>query len=81
MFRPVKFDLVEELRLRRWARMHYVPKAERDSTWHPVILEEMQIRDAEAASSIPCPSWLSHIPVSVRKQPAAAMGSEGLYYN
>lgn len=40
-------DLTEELRLRRWARENYVPPAERDSSWHPVILDEMVRRDFE----------------------------------
>ena len=32
----------EELRLRRWAREHYVPAHERkEKTWHPVVLDEM----------------------------------------
>lgn len=42
-------DVVEELRLRRWARENYVPAAERDGLWHPVILEEMCRRDLEMA--------------------------------
>lgn len=40
-------DVVEELRLRRWARENHVPAAERDGLWHPVILEEMCRRDLE----------------------------------
>jgi hypothetical protein len=40
-------DLIEELRLRRWARENYVPSSERDSTWHPVILDEMNRKDRE----------------------------------
>jgi hypothetical protein len=40
-------DIVEELRLRRWARENYVALSGRSSDWHPVILEEMQRRDAE----------------------------------
>ncbi len=42
-------DLVEELRLRRYARENYVPLSGRRSDWHPVILEEMERRDAEVA--------------------------------
>lgn len=42
-------DVIEELRLRRWAREHYVPAAERDGAWNAVVLDEMQQKDAEAA--------------------------------
>ena len=41
-------DLIEELRLRRWARENYVPAGERDAAWHPIILEEMSRKDREA---------------------------------
>lgn len=40
-------DLVEELRLRRWARNNHVPPADRDADWHPIVLDEMNNRDAE----------------------------------
>jgi hypothetical protein len=40
-------DFIEEIRLRRWAREHYVPADERDESWHPVVLEEMQAKDAD----------------------------------
>ena len=43
-------DLIEELRLRRWARLNYVSAAERRADWDPVILNEMQLRDAEIAA-------------------------------
>jgi hypothetical protein len=42
-----KLNIIRELRLRRWARIHFVPAEERSSTWHPVVLEEMAIRDLE----------------------------------
>lgn len=42
-------DIVEELRLRRWARENYAAADERSVDWHPVILEEMERRDAEVA--------------------------------
>ena len=45
----VGLDLVEELRLRRWARENYAPVEERSVDLHPVILEEMDRRDAEVA--------------------------------
>ncbi len=40
-------DFIEELRLRRWAREHYVPLPERQHSWHPVILDEMTRKDLE----------------------------------
>jgi len=40
-------DLIEELKLRRWARENYVPCEERNRYWHPVILEEMFRKDEE----------------------------------
>jgi len=40
-------DIVKELRLRQWARLHYVPPAQRSPSWHPVVLDEMGLRDTE----------------------------------
>jgi hypothetical protein len=41
-------DLIQELRLRRWARKHYVPPADRDdASWHDIALDEMRRKDAE----------------------------------
>jgi hypothetical protein len=40
-------DLIRELRLRQWARQHFVVAAERRPTWHPVVLDEMRQRDQE----------------------------------
>ncbi len=40
-------DFIEELRLRRWARQNYVPPEQRDSSWHPVVLDEMDKKDVE----------------------------------
>jgi hypothetical protein len=40
-------DFIEELRLRRWAREHYVPRHQREMSWHPVILDEMDQKDSE----------------------------------
>jgi hypothetical protein len=41
-------DLVEEMRLRTWARKNYVSACERDDAWHPVITDEMSRMDDEA---------------------------------
>jgi len=43
-------DPVEEMRLRTWARRHYAPAEDRDTAWHPIVLEEMSRRDAESGS-------------------------------
>ncbi len=43
-----ELDLIEELRLRRWARENYVPRGQRQKTWHPIVHEEMRKKDGEA---------------------------------
>ncbi|MBI1315133.1 hypothetical protein GC176_27900 [bacterium] len=41
---------IAELRLRQWARRHYVPVGVRcDEDWHPVVLDEMRRCDEERA--------------------------------
>jgi hypothetical protein len=45
----VELDFIEELRLRRWAREHYVPRQQRQMSWHPIVLEEMSLRDDEVS--------------------------------
>jgi hypothetical protein len=47
-----EIDVIEELRLRRWARENYVPNDERDGTWHPIILEEMRRKDGEVSEAV-----------------------------
>ncbi len=42
-----ELDFIEELRLRRWARENHVAREQRESSWHPVIHEEMEKRDLE----------------------------------
>jgi hypothetical protein len=44
-------DFIEELRLRRWARENYTPPGRRETSWHFVILDEMNRKDAETASA------------------------------
>jgi hypothetical protein len=51
----VGLDIVEEFRLRRWARENYAPLEERSVDLHPVILEEMDRRDAEVARLVSPP--------------------------
>lgn len=40
-------DLIDELRLRRWARENYVAKEQRQLSWHPVVLEEMNRKEKD----------------------------------
>lgn len=40
-------DLIEELRLRRWARENFVAAPFRDAAWHPIVHDEMDCRDRE----------------------------------
>ncbi|QDT94220.1 hypothetical protein [Gimesia algae] len=44
-------SLAKELRLRSWARTHYVSADQRKETWNPVVLEEMKIKDQEMSES------------------------------
>jgi hypothetical protein len=45
-------DFIEELKLRRWAREHYVPVDKRDRRWHPIVLEEMNRKDGETREAV-----------------------------
>jgi len=56
-------DIVKELRLRQWARQHYVPLAERSTSWHPVVLDEMTLRDAELQSAAATQTATSFVPL------------------
>lgn len=42
-------DFIEELMYRCWARRNYLPPELREESWHPIILDEMAIRDQELA--------------------------------
>ena len=44
-------DLIEELRLRRWARENYVPPDRRERSWHPVVHDEMTKKDGDRGAS------------------------------
>ena len=44
-------DLIEELRLRRWARENYVPAPKRERNWHPIVIDEMSKKDREQSPS------------------------------
>ena len=47
----VEVDVIEEMRLRTWARENYVGADERSENWHPIILEEMNRKDEELDAS------------------------------
>jgi hypothetical protein len=51
-------DLIEELRLRRWARENYVPRGQRKAAWHPVVHEEMARKDREMSDAEPAPAFV-----------------------
>lgn len=48
-FEQTDLDIIEELRLRRWAREHYVPQPNREGEWHPIVIDEMARKDHEAS--------------------------------
>ena len=47
-----KTDLVEELKLRRWARLNYSVPDQRDWSLHPVALHEMDQIDEERSQQL-----------------------------
>ena len=40
-------DMIAELKYRCWARENFVSADQRDPAWHPIVLDEMQRKDAE----------------------------------
>ncbi len=65
-------DLVEELKLRTWARQNYVPANQRSAEWHPVVLQEMSQRDAEVPPR-PSDSEIPSYPeISAQRSPVNA---------
>ena len=44
-------DPIDEMRLRTWARNNYAPADQRERNWHPIVLDEMQRRDAEESAT------------------------------
>ena len=50
-FESQEVDAIDEIRLRTWARQNYRDETERDPSWHPVILDEMERRDRELFES------------------------------
>jgi hypothetical protein len=51
-------DLIEELKMRRWARENYVPRDQRQRTWHPVVHDEMEKKDHESGSPLVSPRYV-----------------------
>ena len=45
------------LRLRRWAREHYVPRNHRQISWHPIVHEEMERKDEETGEGQATPDY------------------------
>ena len=58
-------DLVEELRLRRWAREHYVVASQRDAGWHPMIHEEMARKEQDLIAERIDPIGSRYVPLPV----------------
>jgi hypothetical protein len=52
-----ELDFIEELRLRRWARENYVPRGQRQTSWHPVVHEEMAKKDLESGQTEIAPAY------------------------
>jgi hypothetical protein len=42
-------DFIQELQLRRWAREHYVPRDQRETSWHPIVHQEMEKKEFETS--------------------------------
>ena len=45
------------LRLRRWARENHVPAELRETSWHPVIHEEMAKKDVDLMDEDVSPAY------------------------
>ena len=46
-------DLIEEIRLRTWARLNYTEPKNRVCTWPPIVHDEMEQIDSELEPSQP----------------------------
>ena len=44
-----ELDFIQELQLRRWAREHYVPRDQRENSWHPIVHQEMEKKEFETS--------------------------------
>ena len=61
----LSMDLVEELRLRRWAREHYVSPSQRDTDWHSVVHEEMARKEQDLLAERVDPIGSRYVPLPV----------------
>ena len=61
-----KIDFVRELRLRQWARQHWVSREDRRSSWHPIVLDEMSIKDIELQRSLVSEPVSEPVPADAR---------------
>lgn len=73
----IGIDLIRELRLRQWARAHFVPSSQRAATWHPIVLDEMSRRDDELqqSSRMPIAGRSSYVPLAPTSKDALAEAS------
>lgn len=62
-----KIDLIEELKLRQWARRNYVEPSLRDPSWHPIVHLEMEVRDLEQRDSAPASLAAGLVPLEDRR--------------
>ena len=61
---PLQLDLVDELRLRRWARLHFTSVDQRNPRWHPVVLDEMRLKDEELESQASDSAGRRYVPIA-----------------
>jgi hypothetical protein len=74
-----RIDVLRELRLRSWARAHYVPLHERKPTWHPIVLDEMRNRDREMQACIdPNRTGSRYVPLMPTELPIIHAAHEGI---
>jgi hypothetical protein len=75
----VGLDAVDELRLRRWARQHYVSQDHRDQSWHPIVIDEMRRRDQEHHLELRSRLQCGIVPLAphVREVPRIAVPAAG----
>ena len=57
-------DLIDELRMRGWARANHIPADQRPESWHPIILDEMRRMDIDdALRAAPASIGSAYVPV------------------
>ena len=49
-------DLIDELKLRRWARENFVPQEQRSDRWHPIIHDEMRAKERDPVPTAKAPA-------------------------